>query len=153
MYFQITIIVLVTLLLCGDLQSKSVRPYDMSFKGPFKRMKRAILQKNEKLFAKQWSLLGYNMNLVGGSGIPGKSVYKQATRKGWYMKPDFKKMIKVSNKAWIVTCNIWSWKRKKAVDQVHALVVQPKNKWLLLGAGEKLKEVRSLSKRRKKIAK
>ena len=119
-----------------------------SVKDTFARMKTALQKKDNKLFKEQWHPKGYAKNLVGGSGLPGRGVYKQGSRKGWHLKPNLTKQIKVSKTAVIVPCAIWSWKRKRAMDHVHALLVWRANKWMVLGAGEKLKEVQKLAKGR-----
>ena len=86
---------------------------------------------------------------MGGSGLPGKSVYRQGTRKGWYLKLQMAKLRGLPMRRggpWIVPTLIWSDKKGKAVDMVYVLIVY-KKKWMILGGGERLAEVEALGKR------
>jgi hypothetical protein len=116
-------------------------------KKPFKAMKQALAKKDAKTFAKQWHPKGYAKNLVGGSGLAGRSVYRQGSRKGWYLEPDFSKLRGVPGRRggpWIVPCKVWSPRRNRAVDMIWALMVYHAKRSVVLGGGEKLKEVEAL---------
>lgn len=117
-------------------------------KKPLKAMEKALREKNEQLFAKQWHPLGYQKNLVGGSGLAGRKVYRQGSRKGWFLKPNWKQLTSVDRSPpWIVPCEIWSWKKKRAVDKVWVVFGGARRKVLVLGAGEKLAQVQALGRR------
>lgn len=120
---------------------------DIRIHSTFSRMKIALQTKNQELFTKQWHPIGYQTNLVGGSGVPGRGVYSQGSRKRWYLRPNFEKQISLTNRVVIVPCDIWSWQKKRPVDRVHAVVVRQKARWLVLGAGERSKEVVALANR------
>lgn len=112
----------------------------------FARAKKALETKNEALFKAQWHPTGYQKNLVGRSGIPGRAVFGQGARKGWYLRPDPKALVAASkSKQPIIPCLIWSTRRKRPVDKVYALLVRYKKRWVILGAGEKRKQVEALA--------
>jgi hypothetical protein len=119
----------------------------------FAKMEQGLRDKKEALFKSQWHPEGYKHNLVGGSGIPGRAVFGQGSRKGWFLKPDLEKLQALPGRLggpWIVRCDIWSWKKKRAVDEVHALLVymrDKKRRMVMLGGGERLKEVVALGQR------
>lgn len=115
----------------------------------FQTMKIALEKKDQATFASQWDSRGYKSNLVGSSGLPGRAVFSQGSRKAWYLKPDFKKTTTVTKEILVLPCAIWSLKAKRAVDEVHAVIVLVKEKWLILGAGENKKEVLSLAQKYK----
>ncbi len=125
------------------------QPDTASMKRMYKKMKAAMGKKEEAAFKAQWHPRAYATNLVGGSGLPGKSVYRQGTRKGWYLKPQMAKLRGLPMRRggpWIVPTLIWSDKKGKAVDMVYVLIVY-KKKWMILGGGERLAEVEALGKR------
>ncbi|HEX7898740.1 MAG TPA: hypothetical protein VF950_13335 [Planctomycetota bacterium] len=113
----------------------------------FENMKKAIETKEEALFKAQWHADGFEKNLVGGSGLAGKEVFGQGSRKKWYLKPDLAKAVAVAETASIVPCDVWAWEKAKAVDQVHILAVKDKDAWIVLGGGEKIEQVRALADR------
>ena len=102
----------------------------------FERMKTAIEAGDEALFKAQWHAEGFESNLTGSSGLAGRDVFEQGSRKKWILKPDLAKAVDG-----IVPCEIWAWEKAKAVDRVHILVVKD----LVLGGGENLDEVRALA--------
>ncbi|MCA9665186.1 MAG: hypothetical protein KC503_06345 [Myxococcales bacterium] len=128
------------------------QPDTASMKRVFAKIEKALRGKNEKLFKKQWHEKGYAKNLVGGSGLPGRAVFRQGSRKGWYLKPDIAKMRGVPGRRggpWIIPCEIYSWKKQRAVDKVWALVAYQRKlkRWIIVGAGEKLAQVEALGTR------
>lgn len=141
---------LALLVLATPRAALASQPCVSCMKKPFAKMKAALAKKDAKTFAKQWHPKGYAKNLVGGSGLAGRSVYRQGSRKGWYIKPDFSKLRGVPGRRggpWIVPCAIWSTKRKRAVDKVWALMVWVEKRSVVLGAGEKLAQVEALGAR------
>ncbi len=115
----------------------------------FTAMKAALKAKKEAPFKAVWHAEGYQKNLVGGSGIAGRNVFAQGSRKGWYIKPDMKSLRSIPGQMgapWLIKCDIWSVKKKKAVDQIWALLIYKKG-WLMLGGGEKRAQVEALGKR------
>ena len=115
----------------------------------FGAMEQAFRKADEAAFKKTWHPAGYEENLVGGSGIPGKSVFRQGSRKGWFLKPDLDKLrtLDASKGVHVVYCPVWSWKQERAVDAVHALLVTTKGALQMLGGGEHEAEVLALGER------
>jgi len=125
-------------------------PDTAGMKRVFDKMQKALESKSEKLFKAQWHAVGYRENLVGGSGLAGYKVFKQGSRKGWYLKPDMSKLRSIPGQRgapWIIPSKIWSPKKKRAVDAIFAMLIYHKKKWVMLGGGEKLKEVEALGQR------
>ncbi len=117
-----------------------------AMQAPFDAMEKAIRAGDEAAFRAAWHRAGYSENLVGGSGLPGQSVFKQGTRKRWYPKPDLEAAAKLGDgAAAIVPCKIWSWVNEEAKDAVDFLVVKHGGAWVLLGGGENRKEVEALA--------
>jgi hypothetical protein len=132
----------------------SARPADKKgIKALFGKMEQGLREKNEAQFKSQWHPEGYKQNLVGGSGIPGRAVFGQGSRKGWFLRPDLEKLQALPGRLggpWIVRCDVWSWKKKRTVDEVHALLVHTRDKerrMVMLGGGERLEEVIALGQR------
>lgn len=114
----------------------------------FEAMEKAIKDKDEAAFKSRWRLEGFERNLVGGSGIPGKEVFEQGSRKKWFMKPDLTKAKSLEDGgAVLVPCEIWAWEKGKAVDKVDFLLVREKDGYLTLGGGEKREQVDALASR------
>lgn len=114
----------------------------------FDGLESAWRSNDETAFKSLYHPLGYMENLVGGSGLAGKAAFKQGARKGWFFKPDFKTLGGVSRGApWLVRCDLWSWKKKRAVDRVWVLFATHKSKRVVIGAGEKKSEVEDLARR------
>lgn len=114
----------------------------------FASLEKGIREAQEALFKQGWHPDGYAKNLVGGSGLPGASVYRQGTRKQWYLKADLKALKTTGRGApYLVPCDIWSWAKDKAVDHVWAALIWQGKAWVILGAGEKLAEVEALARR------
>ena len=115
---------------------------------PFEIMEKAIRDKDEATFKARWHSLGFEKNLVGGSGLAGKAVFEQGSRKKWFLKPDLSTAkILGDGAAVIVPCEVWAWEKGKAVDKVDLLLVQVKDAYVVLGGGEKRDEVESLASR------
>lgn len=115
---------------------------------PFEAMERAIRDKDEAPFKARWHAQGYEKNLVGGSGLAGKEVFGQGSRKKWFLKPDLSKAkVFGDGAAVIVPCEVWAWEKGKAVDKVDLLLVQVKDAYVVLGGGEKRDEVEKLASR------
>jgi hypothetical protein len=114
----------------------------------FANLEKGIREAREALFKKGWYPESYTKNLVGGSGLAGEQVYRQGTRKHWYLKPDLKKLRTTGRGSpFLVPCDIWSWKQSKAVDHVWAALIWQGKAWVILGAGEKLAQVEALARR------
>jgi hypothetical protein len=123
-------------------------PAPAGLKATFDAMEKGLRGSDEALFKAQWHAEGYDKNLIGGSGNTGARVYKQGTRKKWFLKPDLPgTTVLAKGEAVIVSCDIWSWEKDKAVDRVDALLVKVKGTYVMLGAGEKRAEVDALSAR------
>jgi hypothetical protein len=115
----------------------------------FGAMEQGFRKGDEAAFKKTWVPAGYEENLVGGSGIPGKSVFRQGSRKSWFLKPDLDKLRTLDAKkgVFVVYCSVWSWTKERAVDAVHALLVTTKGTLQMLGGGEREAEVLALGER------
>ena len=115
---------------------------------PLANIEKALRSSDEALFKAQWHADGYAKNLVGGSGNTGESMFRQGARKKWFPRPDASKLeVLGKGEAAIVSCDIWSWEKEKAVDRVDVLLVKSKDGYVLLGAGEKRAEIDALAKR------
>ena len=119
----------------------------------FSAIKTALEKKKEDAFRHHWDPSGYKDNLVGGSGLSGQAVFQQGSRKGWFLKPELNSLRAIyrnPGSPMIVRCDIWSRAKRKKVDRVFAVLVQTREKHarrVLLGAGEKEKEVLALAHR------
>lgn len=114
----------------------------------FAALEAAIKANDEVGFKIHWHPEGYEHNLVGGSGIPGKAVFRQGARKKWFPKPDLAgATVLRKGDAVIVTCDIWRWTDDRVVDRVDALLVKVNGKYLVLGGGEKRAQVEALAAR------
>ena len=115
---------------------------------PFVAMERALRDQDEAVFKAQWRLDGFERNLVGGSGLAGREVFEQGSRKKWFLKPDPGRVTLLENgAAMIVPCEIWAWEKGRAVDKVDLLLVRENDGYLALGGGEKREEVEALASR------
>lgn len=140
-------------LVCLPATASARPPSKQGIKDLFAQMEQGLREQKEELFKAQWHPEGYSQNLVGGSGIPGRAVYRQGSRKGWFLKPDLDKLQALPGRLggpWIVRCDVWSWKKERAVDEIHALLVHMRGKtrkMVMLGGGERLDEVIALGRR------
>lgn len=115
---------------------------------PFETMEKAIKDKDESAFKSRWHAVGFEKNLVGGSGLAGKEVFEQGSRKKWFMKPDLAKAkVLGDGAAVIVPCEIWAWEKGRAVDKVDLVCVKEKDGYVVLGGGEKRDQVEALASR------
>lgn len=115
---------------------------------PFEALEKAIRDKDADAFKARWHALGFEKNLVGGSGLAGKEVFDQGSRKKWFLKPDLAKAkVLGDGAAVLVPCEVWAWEKGKAVDKVDLLLVQVKDGYVVLGGGEKRDEVEKLASR------
>jgi hypothetical protein len=113
---------------------------------PFEAMEKAIKDQDEAGFKARWHAVGFEKNLVGGSGLAGKEVFDQGSRKKWFMKPDLAQAKSLSEgAAVIVPCQIWAWEKGRAVDKVDLLLVKEKDGYVVLGGGEKRDQVEGLA--------
>jgi hypothetical protein len=126
------------------------QPDTASMKRVFTQMQTALKKKNEALFKAQWLTLSYEKNLVGGSGLAGKKVFKQGSRKGWYIKPQMAKLRSIPGQRgapWVIPSLIWSDKKSRALDKVFVILIYKDKRWKVLGSGEKLAQVEALGQR------
>ncbi|HYF01639.1 MAG TPA: hypothetical protein VEJ18_22145 [Planctomycetota bacterium] len=114
----------------------------------FDAMEKALRGGDEAAFKARWSPEGYEKNLAGKSGLAGKAVFAQGTRKKWFLKPGLAKTRTLGEgAAFIVPCEVWGWEKERAVDQVEILLVPEGGRLLVLGGGEKGAEVQALADR------
>ena len=141
-------------LLCQETDKDKER--EKMLKAPLDAMEKGIREGDEKLFKEQFHAEGYAKNLAGGSGLAGENVYKQGTRKKWFLKPDLAKaQVLGDGAAVIVPCEVWAWEKEKSVDQIELLLVKAEVKdgektktvYVVLGGGEKRAQVEALANR------
>ncbi|HZE96765.1 MAG TPA: hypothetical protein VE981_07050 [Planctomycetota bacterium] len=119
-----------------------------ALKAVFADLEKGIKENSADTFKARWHAEGYEKNLTGGSGIPGKGVFGQGSRKKWVLKPDLAGARILENGAVvIVACDIWAWEKEKAFDKVEMVVVKDKDAYVVLGGGEKREEVDALASR------
>ena len=111
----------------------------------FEELEKGIRENDPALFKSRWHAEGFEKNLCGGSGLAGKEVFAQGTRKKWFLKPDLANARPAAEGAVvIVTCQVWAWEKGKAVDKVELVLIQEKDGYLVLGGGEKRDDVDAL---------
>ncbi len=111
----------------------------------FDDLEKGIKAKEEAPFKARWHAEGYEKNLCGGSGVAGKGVFGQGSRKKWFLKPHLAKAKIVEDGAVIVVpCEVWAWEKEKAVDKVDMVLVKDKETYVVLGGGEKSDDVDGL---------
>jgi len=114
----------------------------------FEALGKGLREMDAAAFEACWTPEGYATNLVGGSGLEGREVFEQGTRKKWVLRPDLAQIVSLrEGAALIVPCQVWAWERAKAVDKVDLLLVKANQGYLVLGGGEKREEVEALAKR------
>jgi hypothetical protein len=102
----------------------------------FQSLEKGIREKDEASFKEPWLGDAYEKNFVGRSGLAGKEVFAQGTRKKWFLKPDLTRALTLGEGAVvIVPCDVWAWEKEKAVDKVDMLLVKDKDAWRILTAG------------------
>lgn len=132
-------------IVCGVAQDETRQK---ALSAPFEAMEKGIREKDEAAFKARWHAEAFEKNLVGGSGLAGKAVFSQGSRKKWFLKPDLARVkILEDGAAAIVPCEVWAWEKEKAVDKVDILLVKDKDGYLVLGGGEKRPEVDALASR------
>jgi hypothetical protein len=111
----------------------------------FDDLEKGIKATDEAPFKARWHAEGYEKNLCGGSGLAGKAVFGQGSRKKWFLKPDLAKAEFVGDgAAAVVFCEVYAWEKGKAVDKVSMVLVKDKDAWIVLGGGEKRPDVDGL---------
>lgn len=119
-----------------------------SLQSAFDAMEKAIKDKDEAAFKARWTPDGFEKNFVGGSGLAGKAVFGQGSRKKWFLKPDLgQAKVLEEGAAVIVPCQVWAWEKEKAVDKVDLLLIREKDAYVVLGGGEKRDQVDALASR------
>jgi hypothetical protein len=111
----------------------------------FDDLEKGIRENDEPRFKGRWHADGYEKNLCGGSGLGGKEVFGQGSRKKWFLKPDLTRTT-VAAEGGVVTvfCEVWAWEKGKAVDKVEMVLVKDKDAYIVLGGGEKRADVDGL---------
>lgn len=111
----------------------------------FEELGKGIRENDAALFKGRWHAEGFEKNLCGGSGLAGKEVFAQGTRKKWFLKPDLANArVAAEGAVVIVACQVWAWEKGKAVDKVELVLIQEKDGYLVLGGGEKRDDVDGL---------
>jgi hypothetical protein len=103
---------------------------------------------DEASFKVRWHPEGFEKDFVGGSGLDRKAVFRQGSRKKWFLQPDLAQAkILQEGAAVIVPCLAWGWEREKAVDKVNILLIREKDGYPVPGGGEKREQVDALASR------
>lgn len=111
----------------------------------FDDLEKGVRENDAAVFKARWHAEGFEKNLCGGSGLAGKEVLAQGTRKKWFLKPDFANArVAAEGAVVIVACQIWAWEKGRAVDKVELILVKEKDGYLVLGGGEKRDDVDGL---------
>jgi len=111
----------------------------------FDDLEKGLRKNDEARFKGRWYADGYAKNLCGGSGLGGKEVFGQGSRKKWFLKPDFAKATFVEDGAVaVVVCEAFAWEKGTAVDKVSMAIVKDKDAYIVLGGGEKRADVDGL---------
>lgn len=131
-------------LACGGAGGLTGGGGDMN--GIFADMESGIRNTDEDLFKKHWHPTGYSENLVGGSGLSGKRMFDQGSRKKWFPKPDLGNTQKLG-RVEIVPTELYNWERERKVDEVYFAVAADSGGLKILGGGEDREEVRALAER------
>lgn len=114
--------------------------------GLFEALKQATAKGDEGAFKTGWHPAGWAENVVGGSGLAGEAVFRQGSRKGWYLRADAASVRAAGRQdVVIVRCDVWSTKKEKAVDEVFVVVVRHDERVVALGGGEDRDEVEALA--------
>jgi hypothetical protein len=114
----------------------------------FESMEKGIRESDKAAFKAPWREDAYENNFIGRSGLAGKEVFGQGTRKKWFLKPDLTRALTLGDGAVVlVPCDVWAWEKEKAVDKVDMLLVKEKDAWKILGGGEKRVQVEALAHR------
>jgi hypothetical protein len=141
----------VTVMVALAMAAASARASDpdtAGMKRAFDALEKALRDGDEPAFERGWFPEGYRQNLVGGSGLPGRRVFKQGHRKGWVLRPDLSRLEGTGRGApWIVPCDVWSHVKNRSVDHVDAALIWHDGRWVILGAGEKRAQVLALARR------
>ncbi|MFO0746070.1 MAG: hypothetical protein U1F43_10400 [Myxococcota bacterium] len=114
---------------------------------------RAMRTNDEALARQVVDLRGWDANLVGGSGNPLASFFRQGVRKRWVPVPSWKDAAWIDapagqpRTALMVPAAIVQTEDGRESDAVHVLIVKVLDQWRVLGAGEDAAQVRALGER------
>lgn len=131
-----------------SLSAQDVVTRDKALRDVFDSLDKSLRDKDEAVFQARWHAGGFEKNLAGGSGLSGKEVFDQGSRKKWFPKPDLSKAQALGDgTAVLIPCEIWAREKDKGVDRVDFLLIQTKEGWRVLGGGEKRAQVEALASR------
>ncbi|MGR3319843.1 MAG: hypothetical protein ACUZ8O_15360 [Candidatus Anammoxibacter sp.] len=123
----------------------------MGIKELFTHMEKALQAKDEDAFKALWHFEGYNSNPTGRRGYSGSKAFEESTRKGWYIKPDFKTLLKhgltdviKSEDVVILPCHIWSFKKHEPIKDIYTALVREGGHWRILGLSEDSKDLEEI---------
>lgn len=133
---------------CGIRHTQAVDTKLMGIREIFLQMEKAMESGDEDAFRSLWYMDGYNANPTGRKGYSGKMAFDQGSRDGWYIKPDFKAILKdglteviKSHDVVIIPSHIWSMKKHEAIRDVHIALVRDGQQWLVLGVSESVADL------------
>lgn len=114
-------------------------------------MEKAMVNKDKAAFKALWHIDGFFSNPTGKSGYSGEMAYKDGTRYGWYIKPDFKKLLQhglddvvKGDDVVILPSHIWSYDKHKAIRDIYTAVVRQGDHWLVLGLSNDSHELQAM---------
>ncbi|MGR3178550.1 MAG: hypothetical protein ACUZ8E_10880 [Candidatus Anammoxibacter sp.] len=114
----------------------------------FTHIEKSLQAGDEAAFKELWHLEGYNSNPTGRKGYSGAKAFEESRRKGWYIKPDFKTLLKhgltdviKSEDVVILPCHIWSFKKHEPIRDIHTAIVREGGHWRILGLSENSKDL------------
>ena len=118
----------------------------LGIKEIFSHMEKALEAGDELAFKALWHTDGYSSNPTGRTGYSGEMVFKESTSKGWYIKPDFKTILKEgladvikSKDVIILPSHVWSFADHAPIRNTYTAIVHNGEQWLILGVSENAK--------------
>lgn len=108
---------------------------------------KALEKSDEAAFKAHCDERGWETNLVGGSGGTVKSIFDQGARKRWGLVRHGAGEAMAGGRVVIVPMDVKAFEGGKVLDQMFVLFVKADIGWRVLGAGEKLDQVRALGHR------
>lgn len=119
----------------------------------FIQIEQSLLNKDKAAFKALWFSDGWHSNPTGKSGYSGEMAFEQGTTKGWFIKPDFKKIlitglseVILEKDVVIIPSHVWSFENHKAIRDIYTSLVNNGTNWLILGLSENSKDLEEMVK-------
>ncbi|MGR3219468.1 MAG: hypothetical protein ACUZ8H_06580 [Candidatus Anammoxibacter sp.] len=123
----------------------------LGIKELFNHIEKSLEKRDEEAFKALWHLEGYNSNPTGRRGYSGAKAFEESGRKGWYIKPDFRTLLKhgltdviKSEDVVILPCHIWSFRKHEAIRDIQTAIVREGGHWRILGLSEDAKDLEEM---------